>query len=83
MNDLLDAYKYDCLDCGDNTFFKNEYYMIHDEIWDSVAGEGMLCVQCLENRLGRILAPDDFVLYPINYGAFPQSPILSSRVYGD
>lgn len=83
MSDLLDVEVYDCLDCGDNTFFKNEYYMIHDEIWDSVATDGMLCVECLEKRLGRLLTPEDFKLYPINFGVFPQSEILRSRVYGD
>lgn len=80
MDDYLDISNYDCLDCGDNTFFKNEYYMVHDEIWDSVAQDGMLCISCLENRLGRILNSKDFTSYPINLGVIPQSQLLHSRI---
>lgn len=81
MTSELDNYI--CLDCGDNTFYKNEYYMVHDQVWDSVATNGMLCVECLEQRLGRLLTSKDFSLYPINFGAFPQSHTLYSRIYND
>lgn len=74
---------YDCIDCNDNTFFKGEYYMIHNQIWNSVAQNGMLCIQCLEARLGRQLNSSDFTEYPINFGSFPQSDLLYSRIYSD
>lgn len=83
MSDDLNFDNYVCLDCGDNTFYKEEYYMLRDEVWDSVADQGMLCVSCFENRLGRSLNSADFALYPINFGAFRQSKLLRSRVYND
>lgn len=52
-----------CDDCGVNTSEIHEYYMVHDDIWRSVAGdslEGMLCIGCLEDRLGRRLTAEDF-----------------------
>lgn len=46
----------------------NEHYFIHTETWFSVVGSivGMLCVGCLENRLGRKLTPKDFPDVTIN-----------------
>lgn len=52
-----------CEDCGVNTFDIDEYYMVKDEIWFSVCDDvyGMLCIGCLEERLGRRLTPTDFM----------------------
>lgn len=49
----------------------NEYYMVHNELWNKAGmsteyGTGMLCIGCLEGRLGRNLNPRDFTSYPIN-----------------
>ena len=44
-----------CVDCGVNTHDADEYYMVHDELWAAAGMEpagGMLCVGCLEQRLG-------------------------------
>lgn len=72
---------FDCADCGTNTNTINEYYMIHNHIWDSVAKfKEMLCIGCLENRLGRQLVPSDFTDAPINHGYFEQSERLKSRI---
>jgi len=51
-----------CLDCGVNTMFTEEYYMLTNEVWlEAVPDrEGMLCLNCVELRLGRQLWPDDF-----------------------
>jgi hypothetical protein len=44
--------------------------MVHDEIWYSaitVMDKGhMLCIGCLEQRLGRLLTKDDFTDAPVN-----------------
>jgi hypothetical protein len=57
-----------CIDCGfhcvdcDKDTLGGEYYMVSDELW-AAAGmgrEGMLCLACLERRIGRELAIDDF-----------------------
>jgi hypothetical protein len=51
-----------CLDCGENTIEIGEFYMVKDDVWAQVCEPdgGMLCIGCLEERLGRRLVPDDF-----------------------
>ena len=62
--------EFDCADCGVNTLFENEYYMIHNHLWKKVSnnrkGLGMLCIGCVEARLGRLLNFYDFTDAPIN-----------------
>src|SRR5262245_42362542 len=51
--------RFRCVDCGKDTI--DEYYMVADELWAaSGGGDGMLCLACLERRIGRKLALDDF-----------------------
>jgi hypothetical protein len=55
--------KWHCLDCSVNTR-KNpkDFYMVHAHIWDQYGvGEGMLCMDCFEKRLGRKLKADDIL----------------------
>lgn len=54
--------KWKCLDCLVDTGKIGEHYMLKDEIWKLVnnSKSGMLCIGCLENRLGRKLKPSDF-----------------------
>ncbi len=51
-----------CLDCKENTSKMNEYYFVHTTLWLSVVkdNKGMLCIGCLEKRLGRTLTAKDF-----------------------
>lgn len=57
-----------CIDCGVHTVQIGEYYNVHDRIWEESGGEdGLLCIGCLENRLGRMLVPDDFGYCLINW----------------
>jgi hypothetical protein len=62
----------------------DEYYMVHDALWKLAGMEpdgGMLCIGCLETRLGRKLVRGDFTDYPINSGQlFPQSSRLRERL---
>lgn len=56
-----------CKCCGE----LNEPYMIHNELWKAVdGGKGLICLLCVEDRLGRPLTLNDFTQAPINYGAF-------------
>ena len=60
---------FDCVDCGIDT--KNEYYMVYDKVW-VLSGLGfynnkMLCLNCLEKRIGRPLTKNDFPDMPINW----------------
>jgi len=62
--------KYDCIDCGSNTRGIDEYYMIQFDLWKEFVPENnsdtMLCLGCLEKRLGRELTPEDFLDCPLN-----------------
>jgi hypothetical protein len=54
-----------CLDCGRNTFEGNEnYYSLKDRLWRKLVPRerrhGMICRACIERRLGRPLASEDF-----------------------
>jgi hypothetical protein len=63
--------RFNCVDCLRNTI--DEYYMVHDVVWEAARMQphgGMLCIGCLETRLGRTLTADDFTNYPINRDAF-------------
>jgi len=50
-----------CADCGDHV----ETFILHDELWATIApppneeGRSLLCIYCVENRLGRHLTIDD------------------------
>lgn len=59
-----------CDGCGYETLkIPFEWYTVHDAVW-AAAGlrthDAVLCVGCLEERLGRRLTPDDFRAVPIN-----------------
>lgn len=62
-----------CNDCGNDTSPVSgiaEYYMVSNELWATIARrnwKGILCVGCLEKRLGRRLDEFDFG----GRGAFP------------
>lgn len=53
-----------CADCGTDT--REEYYMVHDHIWEQYGSEPFLCLGCLEDRMGRTLWSGDFTHWPIN-----------------
>ena len=76
-----------CVDCGFDTNAGDEYYMVSTPVWlaagmrhDHRSGDGMLCIGCLEGRLGRRLQPNDFPDYPINRGWFRYSARLADRL---
>lgn len=78
----VDCRPFICLDCSANTMHIDEYYMVTDEIWRAVVPEryGMLCIGCLEGRLGRKLSKDDFSDAPLNGFTIWQSQRLRSRL---
>ncbi len=53
-----------CFDCKVDVFSIAQYaYMLHDSVWEeAVKSEpiSLLCIACLEVRLGRELVPEDF-----------------------
>jgi len=70
-----------CLDCDVDTIAINEFYVVHDSIWAIVnpASAGMLCIGCLEHRLGRELHRDDFADVPGNAWVWKKSSRLERR----
>jgi hypothetical protein len=56
----------ECIDCRVNTTPRrgpSEFYMVKNWVWDRTGlgfDGGMLCIGCLESRLGRRLRPQDF-----------------------
>src|SRR5262249_38235056 len=61
-----------------------EFYMVHDHVWEQAcqvsprAIPRFLCIGCLEERLGRMLTPDDFKDCLLNDPDKPQG--ASSRL---
>jgi hypothetical protein len=59
-----------CVDCRECTLCGGEYYMVSDELWTAsgiASHGGMLCLACLERRIGRRLTASDFT------AVFPKS----------
>ena len=56
-----------CHDCGKDTFANDkDYYMVKDDLWkEHGVGKGFLCIDCLEQRLGRKLELEDILLCPL------------------
>ena len=78
----LDKKLFTCTDCAACTLCILEYYMVTDQVWSSVADRGMLCIGCLEQRLGRKLTAVDFTACPLNDEtvAWPKSDRLLERL---
>ena len=60
---------YLCVDCKIDTEKISERYMVHMELWLTVMPShdaGMLCIGCLEARLGRKLRQEDFFDAPMH-----------------
>jgi len=75
---------FNCIDCHLDTLEICEYYMVHNDIWRQAnlsTADGMLCIGCLENRIGRTLNAHDFPDLPVNTSIhFPKSPRILSRI---
>lgn len=57
------SYK-DCQDCGVHVEDSGEYCMLHFRVWmEASRGASMLCIGCIENRLGRRLTKADFDMH--------------------
>ena len=56
-----------CRDCGKDCFINpKDYYMILTSLWDVFGvGNGMLCMDCMEDRLGHKLREEDILLCPV------------------
>jgi hypothetical protein len=72
-----------CADCGVCTLAIGEYYMVEDTLWEQAwagrqrQGPELLCIGCLEARIGRSLVAGDFKRVPLND---PEGPEISTRM---
>lgn len=76
--------KWLCVDCSRDT--THEHYFVNNSVWFGEAKmpeTGMLCVQCIEGRIGRSLEPSDFTNAFINNPRKNMmSDLLRSRIKG-
>lgn len=68
-----------CVDCGFDTFHQ-EYYSVRHHLWPLPKMGGMLCIGCLEERLGFTLTPEDFIDCPLNRETHNKSDRLLDRL---
>jgi len=58
--------------------------MVRDEIWEAASRDHdparILCIGCLEQRIGRQLTPGDFADLPLNEPGGLESPRLLDRL---
>ena len=69
-----------CRDCGNDY---DEYYMVHNHVWKAGGlpkDGGMLCIGCLEKRIGRRLCRDDFPDWEVKRPRDNQSLRLKDRI---
>lgn len=72
---------FECKDCSVCTLKAKEYYMVNKELWDNFGcGKSMLCIECLESRMGRTLKASDFTDAPINWPMTNKSLKLQNRI---
>lgn len=75
---------WNCRDCRRNTAILGEYYSVNNDVWREgglAPDGGLLCVKCLEGRLGRTLRPGDFVSCRVNEDPTRyRSDLLCSRL---
>lgn len=75
---------FNCIDCGIDTLLIREMYHVHDELWKQInpQNDGMICVCCCENRLGRQLRQQDFPTVELNWDhkKYPKSDRLKWRM---
>ncbi len=72
-----------CLDCKVDTGEIDEYYMVKNKVWKKAGVDkvDILCIGCLEERIGRTLVQVDFKSVPLNYdGKTKQSDRLMIRL---
>lgn len=58
---------FECVDCNKDTMNSVDYYMVTDAVWEKHGvGNDMLCIGCIEKRIGHKLKANDLVHCPVN-----------------
>lgn len=85
--DYMRCGRFACQDCGHDVKQMGEMFMLKDDLWIHLVHgceqgwANMLCVGCVEERLGRKLKPWDFTNAPLNFLS-PRSLRLRNRLRG-
>jgi hypothetical protein len=77
-----------CCDCGLGCNVAGEWYAVKGPVWKlawrrrrkpwhDVFGQSVLCIGCLEKRIGRTLCADDFTEASVNW---PDKENISERM---
>ncbi len=72
-----------CKDCGKDTYIdEKDYYMVTEKIWKKFGlnGRGMLCMNCMELRLGRKLIKTDLRKCDLNNWNYYTQKILNEGI---
>lgn len=71
--------KFKCRGCGILTNKIGEHYYIDSRLWLQANRQhnGMMCIGCVEARIGRSLTPKDFIPCPLHN---PKKYFLSTRL---
>jgi len=72
-----------CRDCGVDIWELKEYYMVSDACWRRSGMKprgGMLCIGCLEQRLGHELKAINFKDCPLNWRNITVPDMASARL---
>jgi hypothetical protein len=81
---LLDHSRWHCMDCAKDTDSAQEFYALRDDLWRMIVRRprrgGMLCLNCVERRLGRPLHRLDFKPVPVNAGQAAVCQALADRL---
>jgi hypothetical protein len=73
-----------CLDCSKDTDITEGFFMLRDDLWRRLVRRpyrgGMLCLDCVQRRLGRELHHGDFANVPVNQQQAGKCPALARRL---
>lgn len=68
LEDVIITTTFICKDCGKDTGIdEKDYYMVTHQVWDEYGvGKDMLCMDCMESRIGHPLNKSDILDCPLN-----------------
>lgn len=73
-----------CHSCGKNCFLNpKDYYMLKDEVWREIHPKiaGMLCMDCVEIKLGRPINQNDILICPLTILGNPYTAQILKGVH--
>ena len=71
-----------CKDCGKDCFIDDkDYYMVNHEMWNKYGvGTDMLCMDCMEERIGHKLTANDILRCPLTESFNPYTKAILNCV---